>query len=290
MTPPIIGLVLEYRKPEFTQQCVRSLLRERCSAVVVWDNSDDGGYSLDCLRRTFGSDPRVLLLAASRNLGFAGGVRHGMEAIAVAYPQAWVLLINNDARLLPGAVLALRQALLACPGAVLASPRVRHGGRIVGPLYYHRRLALVFTRPVRGAFAYASGSVMLVAPSRLGSRLLDEAFFMYGEDVELGWRLRQSGAIVHLPLLLAEHLGSQGSGMGSLRYETWLVRSHWLLARKLTRCAGDVALNYLGRAVSLPARALLRCLRYRSLTPIRGFIAGTFGAFCEPQRARDERA
>lgn len=277
--PAVVGLVLEYRKPELTRLAVEALLGDGCSGVVVWDNSDDQGASLRVLQQAFALESRVRLLPSQSNLGFAGGVQQGMQAIVRQDPAAWILLVNNDARILPGAVGALRSALLQQPEAVLAFPRVRHAGRTTGPLYYHRRLALVLFQAAPGAFAYPSGSVLLIAPERLSGPLLDEEFFMYGEDVELGWRLRRPGAMVHVPLLLAEHLGSQGSGGGSLLYETWLVRSHWMLARKLALSRGDRTLNLLGRALSLPLRAALRALRYRSLTPLLGFVQGSRSAW-----------
>ncbi len=277
MTQVVVGLVLEYRKPALTRSCVESLLREGCSAVVVWDNSNDGGVSRQALYAAFRDDPRVALVGGQANSGFAGGVRRGIDHIACEHAGAWVLLVNNDATLLPGALAALRATLQARPEAVLAYPDVRHGGRVVGPMFYHRRLALVLLNPWPGAFAYASGSLLLVAPQRLAGPLFDEDFFMYGEDVELGWRLGGAGSMAYLPRVLGEHLGSQGSGAGSLRYETWLVRSHWLLARKLAHSPGDAALNLLGRMLSLPARAVLRSLRYRSLIPLRALVRGTMG-------------
>ncbi|MGQ9485101.1 MAG: glycosyltransferase [Desulfosoma sp.] len=115
MNRPIIGLTLNYRDANRTSRCVASLLADGATAVLVWDNSEDGSVSAEELHRRWAHDPRVVVQVSERNLGFAAGVNRGIEAILARWRQAWVMLINNDAVLYRGALSALTGALGGCP-------------------------------------------------------------------------------------------------------------------------------------------------------------------------------
>jgi GT2 family glycosyltransferase len=269
-----VGLTLNYRDEERTSRCVRSLLDDGAHAVLVWDNSEDNGASAQSLREIWRNEPRVVIEQCPRNLGFAAGVNRGLEAILERLPNAWVMLLNNDAVVRPGALAALCAALRAQPDALIAYPRVDHGGRLVGTAYYQRVFALLrFDRPWPGSFPYPSGSALLIAPERTEMPLFDEDFFMYGEDVLLGWRLGPS-RMAHVPEVLVFHEGSATSRNGSLFYEIRLVESHLRLADKLAKGCLDPMLLLLGRAITLPARAAVRAVRYRSFTPIKALWQG----------------
>lgn len=273
-TPPIIGLTLNYRDPARTSRCIRSLLDDGAHGVVIWDNSEDGGQSAAILRAQWQLEPSVNIVESPCNLGFAAGVNQGLRAIAERWPGSWVMLLNNDATVHSGALRALASALAAQPQAVIAYPRVSHGGHAIGTVYYQRHFALLrFDRPWPGTFPSPGGSALLVAPERDREPLFDEEFFMYGEDVFLGWRLGVA-RMTQVPQVLVDHEGSASSGMASAFYESRLVAGHWLLARKLARRRLDYLLLHTGRIASLSARALLRALRYRSLRPLWALGAG----------------
>lgn len=272
--PPVVGLTLNYRDVERTSRCLRSLLDDGAHAVLVWDNSEDNGASAQSLRAIWRDEPRVAIEQSPRNLGFAAGVNRGLEAVLARFPGAWVMLLNNDAMVCPGALAALCAALRAQPDAVIAYPRVDHSGRLIGTTYYQRVFALLrFDRPWPGSFPYPSGSALLIAPERAEMPLFDEDFFMYGEDVLLGWRLGPS-RMAHVPDVLVFHEGSATSRNGSLFYEIRLVESHLRLAEKLAKGRLDRMLLLLGRAIALPIRAAVRAVRYRSLTPIKALWQG----------------
>lgn len=271
---PNIGLTLNYRDANRTSRCIASLLADGADAVLVWDNSEDNSASAQALRQEWADEPRVLIEVSARNLGFSAGVNRGIDAILSRWPGAWALLINNDALVHRGALTALTTALRVKPQAVIAYPRVDHGGKVLGTVFYQRFFALLrFDRPWHGSFPYPSGSILLIAPERIDLPLFDEDFFMYGEDVMLGWRLGEE-RMVHVPQVLAWHEGSVSSRNGSWFYETHLVAGHWRLAAKLARTPLEHGLLLVGRALSLPARAIVRSLRSRSLLPLRACIEG----------------
>lgn len=274
MNHPVIGLTLNYRDAVRTSRCITSLLSDGATAVLVWDNSEDGGSCAQTLREHWQGDRRVILEESGRNLGFAAGVNRGIDRILARWPGAWVMLINNDATLLPGALAALTRALVDHPEAVIAYPRVNHGGRVIGTIFYQRHFALLsFDKPLPGSFPYPSGSALLIAPERITLPLFDEDFFMYGEDMMLGWRLGPN-RMAHVPEVLAWHEGSASSRNSSAVYEIRIAAGHWLLGRKLARSPFDRAVLTLGRSLGLAARAVLRAIRTRSLVPLRALIVG----------------
>lgn len=270
---PIVGLTLNYRDAERTARCVRALLDNGLDHILVWDNSEDGGTSADQLRAQFDGETRASIEKSPHNLGFAAGVNRGLEWIRSRFPGSWVLLINNDAILLPGAVFPLVEALRQNPAAIIAYPDIDHGGRIIGTAYYQRYFGLYTRRRLLGSIPYASGCCQLLAPERLTGTWFDEDFFMYGEDVELGHRLGPAG-MIHVPVVLVEHEGSASSGMGSPFYEARMVAAHWILARKLARNRLELGLLLGCRCLTIPSRAVIRALRYRSFTPIEALWHG----------------
>jgi GT2 family glycosyltransferase len=274
MDKPIVGLTLNYRDAERTSRCIASLLADGAAGVLVWDNSEDDGVSARCLRQRWAREPRVVVEVSARNLGFAAGANRGIEAILTRWPQAWVMLLNNDAVLQRGALPTLASALNDQPRAVIAYPRVDHGGQVIGTVYYQRWFALLrFDRPWPGSFPSPGGSALLIAPERIELPLFDEDFFMYGEDVLLGWRLG-AARMVHVPQVLVWHEGSASSRNGSVFYELHVAAGHWRLAHKLANNPADAALLLASRCISLSARALIRAVRSRSLVPVLAFFKG----------------
>lgn len=271
---PVIGLTLNYRDAIRTSRCLASLLENGVQKVLIWDNSEDDGVSAKELRQLWAGDLRVGIIVSPRNLGFAVGVNRGLDTILRRRPDACIILINNDAVLRTGGLSRLVEVLNQNPQAVIAYPRINHGGREIGTAFYQRHFALLsFDKAMPGSFAYPSGCAMLIAPERAEIPLFDEDFFMYGEDWMLGWRLGAQ-RMAYVPEVLVDHEGSATSSLGSEFYETRLVTGHWLLGRKLARNRADRILLTLGRTLSLTARALVRSWRYRCTLPMRALWRG----------------
>jgi GT2 family glycosyltransferase len=265
------AITIHFRKPELTAGCIDSLLADGWAPVLVWDNSADEGRSLQALVARFAGEPRVQLVGNPVNLGFGKGMNAALAELGRRGHAGPVLLVNNDAQVLPGMRAALLAALprdSAVPA--LVAPRILQDGKAQGWLYYHRWLALVTRRPLPGSFAYLSGCCLLVRRADNAAPLFDEDFFMYGEDVELSWRWRRQGdALVLLEDDWLHHAGSASTGQASAAYERFLVGPHWLLARKLADGPLQAMLMQLLRVPSLTLRAVLRSLRYRSWVPLR---------------------
>lgn len=92
---PIDVIVPVYKGLFDTQRCITSVLNSTCKRpwrlVVINDASPEPEVT-DWLRSIAASEPRMLLLENSENLGFVGTVNRGMAAST----QADVLLLNSD--------------------------------------------------------------------------------------------------------------------------------------------------------------------------------------------------
>jgi N-acetylglucosaminyl-diphospho-decaprenol L-rhamnosyltransferase len=274
MRTDIIGLTLNYRDAARTDACVRSLLEDGLGQVLVWDNSEDAGASASALRQRVAGDERIVIVESALNLGFAAGVNAAVQICRDLAAGAAILLINNDAVLVPGAVARFRQAWLAHASASIIAPRINHAGRELGLGFYQRATGLLSWKRRPASFRYASGCCVLITPAAASAPVFDEAFFMYGEDWELGARLARKGdaSLVAIDAVLVWHEGSASTRIGSLFYETHMTAAHAILSRRLTPAPFTAA--RFSRFLFLTLRCVVRCARARSLTPLRGFVAG----------------
>lgn len=264
------AVTIHFRNPVLTASCIDSLLADGWSPILVWDNSDDNSTSLRALQALFPDDTRVLWRGGGDNLGFGRGMNAALAELGHHGHAGPVLLINNDARVKAGMHAALHEPLQTAAVPTLVAPRIEQNGTEQSWLYYQPWLALVTRTRLPASIAYLSGCCLLVHRADNTLPLFDEDFFMYGEDVELSWRWRrQGGNLILLDDIWLMHEGSASSGQASKAYEDFLVRCHWLLARKLAHNGRTRFLMQAARLPTLLMRACLRSARYRSLVPLR---------------------
>lgn len=269
MKASVAAVVLEYRAPAHTSKCVRALLEQGICDIFVIDNSDDDGATFATLTALLPNEPRLHLEQSSSNLGFAAGVNVGLVRAKNKSAADRVLIINNDAVPQAGLVELLAGALEENVERLIAFPSLMHAGTLVREVYYHRWLATLGERPGMGAFRIPRGCCMMVATERLRGALFDESFFMYGEEIALGWRLRKEPeALCYVPTALAVHEGSIGSKLGSPFYEERTAAAHFLLTSRLAKWPGESFLLAVVRTPAILLRAILRSLRALSLRPL----------------------
>jgi GT2 family glycosyltransferase len=225
-------VVVNWNGRRLLDACLTSVLQQRPAPdrVIVVDNGSTDG-SLAHLRARW---PQVVPLDAGTNLGFSGGNNVGIRD-ALAEGADYVLLLNNDAQLLAGALGELLAALEQAGSAVwAAAPKILYranpdviwsaGGRFDWwrGLSIHRgydeRDRGQYDRPELMEFATAC---CLLVRGRIFREvgLLDEGYFMYFEDAELAARAGRTGArVAYRPTARALHDvqgSSGGSGSGS---------------------------------------------------------------------------
>lgn len=210
----LIAVVLNWNGGADTLAALRSL--EGTETICV-DNGSSDGSDLAVAQQL----PAVELLRTGANLGFAGGNNAGIRR-ALERGADWVLLLNNDAAAEPGLAAALAHAaaerpdagLLACQIFFEDGVTVQYAGASFNPrLGYSGRVATSGSQVLRDVDR-ADGAALAVsrtAAERAG--LLDEALFLYVEDVEWSLRIRRAGfAVVFVPAARVRHKGSTASG------------------------------------------------------------------------------
>ena len=261
----VVSVVLvNYRGADDTIVCLRSLAemdwpRDRLELVVVDNDSGDG--SAERIRREV---PGVTVVESGSNLGFAGGCNLGVRHATGEF----VAFINNDARPDAGWVRAAVEAFDADRTvASVASKVLDWDGRTVdyvdGSLTwfgmgYKREVG----EPVSDRWdaprdvLFGTGAAMFVRADvyeEVGG--FDERFFMFYEDVDLGWRLNLLGHRVrYVPGSVAYHRHHVTMNkFGSYR-ESYLLERNALLS--MYKNLGDEAL-----ARALPAAMALAVRR-----------------------------
>jgi N-acetylglucosaminyl-diphospho-decaprenol L-rhamnosyltransferase len=90
---------------------------------------------------------------------------------------------------------------------------------------------------------------------------LDERYFMYVEDVDTCWRLREAGWVVaYEPDAVVSHRIGGSSASAPYRMIVHHHRSLWRFARRTARGAGRLALPFL--AAGLAARTVVAWLQH----------------------------
>jgi N-acetylglucosaminyl-diphospho-decaprenol L-rhamnosyltransferase len=273
----VCAIILDYNGAEKVEKCIASLANQNIETIYVLDNFATEASSSNLLQalnrlRLNGVDRKIKILSAGRNLGFGRGVNfvlaHDRHSEA---PHDYYLLLNNDAVGGPDLVSGLLSALENEPQAALAAPRVvsSQHGREYG-IWYHRYLGLLLSRPGQFRFHYFTGCCLLIPRHLVGeARLFDEAFFMYGEDTELGWRLTRAGKkMVCAKNVYVEHEYGPSVDRSSFFYEYHMARGHLLLSWKTWMHPVEIPFLLIFKLIGLGSRATARCCRYRTLTPI----------------------
>lgn len=278
----VCAIVLDYRGAHKTKVCLASLNGEPISRVIVVDNSDDAQYSamlqavVDELRKTVNFE--IMVLGNGVNLGFSRGVNFAIKADLESdnHHDAFFLL-NNDAEISPRVVSSLISELDNAYDLDLVAPIILGAsGRRQGMMWYHRFFGTQSDNGGWGQFPFLSGCCLLVRASVVrNGELFDPSFFMYGEDVQLGWRMMREGRGIRcIEGSIVNHQNTASSIQGDLFYEFHTARAHILLATRTWYFRLEVPLIILMKMLSLTGRALVRCVRYRSIAPLLGVLMG----------------
>lgn len=269
----VVAVIVNYRTPELTLACLGALAAERgavpgLTAMVVEGGSADG--SAERLAEGIaagGWSGWVRLLSLTVNGGFGYANNQAILTLAAegALPP-FVLLINPDARVEPGAITALMARMAAAPrvGAVGALLLDEAGGRqgsafafpsVTGEFLRGASTGFVyrlFGRPepddpiAAGEVDWVTGAAVLLRTAALAEvGLFDDGFFLYFEEVELMARLRRAGwSVWHEPAARVAHVGGaathlrEGKTGGRAPLPPYLYQSR---RRFFARAAGGTA-------------------------------------------------
>ncbi len=274
----VCAIILDYFGSDKTIACLTSLIDQGLDSVMIVDNSGDQKANLQLKTALDNFSQQNISFTIHRivnqqNLGFAKGVNNALRWLEINHPHRYYLLINNDAVATPGMLQKLLQFMHGNNRIALTSPVMDTGRDKIEYNWYHRLTGLLFFHRVFGAFPYLSGCCLLVDHRIIQDGLFDEDFFMYGEDVELTWRVRMSGhdlACVKQATIKHDVTGS--SQQGGFFYEYYMVIGHILLATKLAKHRWEIPFLLLARLATMSSRAIIRLIRFRSWIPIKASL------------------
>jgi O-antigen biosynthesis protein len=248
-------IIINYNVEHFLEQCLQSVRLASqnidTETIVVDNNSVDG--SLSMLREKF---PEVKIMANHENLGFS---KANNQAIRVAKGE-YVLLLNPDTVVEAGTFALTLAFMDEHPEAGALGVKMIDGKGHFLPeskrslptpavsFFKISGLASLFPRSrTFGKYHLGyldkdkihqvevlSGAFMLLRKSALDKTgLLDEAFFMYGEDIDLSYRITRAGYVnYYFPLTRIIHYKGESTKKSSVNYVFTFYNAMIVFARK----------------------------------------------------------
>lgn len=224
----VSALIVSFNTCALTLEAIDSVVGEPGVEVIVVDNASRDG-SAAAIGKRF---PAVRLICSEANLGFAGGVNLAAAAASAGY----LLVLNSDARLSPGALEQLGDLLDERPAAALVAPALRYPDGPPQPSAFRfpglTQIALDLFPIDRLMDSRLNGRISSGEPTRVDHPLgacmlirrgawddvgpLDEGYFMYLEEIDWCRRARLKGwQIWYEPRAVAVHHGGASTNQQS---------------------------------------------------------------------------
>ena len=259
----LLIVIVNYRTTALTLDCLRSLQDEvgtvAGTRVVVTDNAsgDDSVAHLEAAVSASGWGGWATIQPLEKNGGFAAGNNAAIRpALATSDPPRYVLLLNPDTIVRPGAVRTLVEFMEDRPDIGIAGSRLEEpggtpqrsafrfpsvlgefeGGLRLGPA--SRLLARWVGTPAiptgPGPIDWVAGACMIIRSAVFESvGLMDEGYFMYFEEVDFCYRARCAGwPCWYVPAAHVVHLVGQSSGVTNPSAAQRRRPSYWFRARR----------------------------------------------------------
>lgn len=293
-THPLVSIILvNWNGLDVTLECVRSCLAldyPRFGIVIIDNGSVDG--SVAAIRDTFAEEPRVHLIEAGMNLGFAEGNNLGMRYASEA-GAGFIWLLNNDTEVDPRALTALIDAAETHPDAGMFGSKIFlfdqpetiwFAGAGIDPIdghSFHIGEGEVDTGQydeIRQT-EYITGCSVL-ARSAVADQIggMSDDFFLYWEEVDWCARAVEAGwKLLYVPESRVWHKVSSsfsGNHQLQLRYE---MRNRLLFHKRHRReRVGRVLRRGIARVLYYAVRGRLREVR-GIVRGIGDYLVGRFG-------------
>ena len=248
-------VIVNYNVKYYLEQCLRSACKAACNVpgteIIVVDNDSSDG-SVGYLEERF---PNVVFVASSKNLGFA---RANNLAIKQSKGE-YVLLLNPDTIVAESTFVDFVTFMDSHPDAGAAGAYMLHADGTFAPesrrglptpfVAFCKMSGLTSLFPKSHVFGryymqyldknevnrieIISGAFMFLRGSALEKAgLLDEDFFMYGEDIDLSYRILKSGYKNYFLPSSILHYKGESTNKSSYRYTHTFYRAMQLFFKK----------------------------------------------------------
>ena len=272
-------------------RCISSLLGqdEPVNVIVVDDASPDD--TAERLRKAF---PNLTIIELKDNVGFARACNIGIRAGVADV----VVLVNSDVEASPDMTSLLVDALkvngvgsafplLLAPDGSVDSFGIVADVTLAGFVRYHGAPVDVVVDDTRWPAVGPYGAVAAYRRTALSEvGLLDENIFMYGEELELAFRLRAAGwRSAAVRAARGVHVGGVSSGLGSprQRYLSAFGRGYTLRLYRVHVSRFSLRANITEFLV-----VMSQLIRARDTVGLRGRWAGWKAARGLPARRRPD--
>lgn len=287
-------IIVSYNVKDYLWQCLTSLqksLRDIDAEVIVFDNHSQDG-TVKTLQPLFND---IRFISSNHNLGFAKANNHAIRqskgkyvlllnpdtivaedsircaiAFMEKHPQAGgagVRMTNpdgTDAKESRRGIPTPLTALFKFTGLCSRFPKGKHTGRYyMGWLSWNQEAKIEI---ISGAFFLARRTAL----DQIG--LLDESFFMYGEDVDLSYRMLKGGwENWYLPLRILHYKG-ESTQKSSFRYVHVFYKAMLIFCKKHYKGMGRLLLPFLNIAVNTKAMMAFCAVAFKKTRKSLGFI------------------
>jgi len=281
MPPKVSIIVLNWNQPELTVDCVNSVLKQgyKDFEILLVDNASEDD-SAEILRKEFDHNRKIRIVENSENLGYAGGNNEGVRHSKGEY----VVILNNDTTVEKNWLKSLVEDLESDKhiGSV-SSVEIREGKQLHKNLDAYMYTNSLLTYSVRYRYReelkntdlvglFSTRGVSFIYRKELANPPFDPEYFIYAEDMYLGWLLRLKGyknrlstrSIVHHFHNLAKKKGG-----GINKYFTYLGERNRVMNllifyefRNLLRILPLIMAGILSLNISEPQKAPYRLKGY----------------------------
>ncbi|MEA3408193.1 MAG: glycosyltransferase family 2 protein [Chloroflexota bacterium] len=268
--------IVSYNTRDLTAGCLASVYQEMetsglCGQVWVVDNASKDG-SAEMVKARF---PQTHLVANEENVGFARATNMAIAQMKASgnLPE-YVLLLNPDTRVRPGALVRMASFLESHPRVAVVGPRLTYGdGTFQHSAFHFPTLLMAFLdfwplhhqlldSRLNGRYPkrlyeagkpfsidHPLGAAMMVRKETIQEvGLLDDEYFMYCEEIDWCKRIKEAGWEIYcLPSAEIVHFAAQSTRQFAEEMFVALWRSRYRLFQK-----------HYGRAYRVAARLIVR--------------------------------
>lgn len=270
--PRVLVSVLAYNSPEKTVETLRSLRRQTHPdfRLLLIDNSP-GDDTAERAAREF---PGLEVRRMPENRGYTGGNNFALD-LARAEGFDCLLLATHDVEVEPRALEYLLETAASRPdagvvGAVEFDPQTGRERASAGGVYSKWLSRLSWesappseTKNPREVFCVHGAFMLLTARALAAGVRMDESLFMYFDEVDLGFRLREKG----LPALVDRRVvfrHNRGPETFEPRVGRLMQRNRLYVARKHGRWFQALFYALYSTLFELPAKVFVRSLQGRA--------------------------
>ena len=256
----VLVIVVNYNNSEDTISCLESvkLSSTECDVTLIDNGSSED--EVTSLRNGLTDFSNVKLIESEDNLGFSGGVNLGLRDSRTGNYRH-ILLLNNDAKLEADTVEELIRALEKNPDLGGVNPTIYDGrsGDIWfagGKLYNWAGMVGHSRKIPKQRFSNQKDSIVLPSGYLNGCCVLfrrevfgdigelDEDLFMYGDDIDISYRMRDAGwRLGYVPESTAHHWVSASTGQPEIRFNQFRAyydSRNWILVQRKRGLKGTI--------------------------------------------------